>query len=252
LDYALAGARQAVSGNAQTPYGEQVLQSLGLSPESAALTYAAIGLAPAGIEAYAANTWAKQASKYNALARASYADFTTQGIKATPEVMASPQAQALIKEIQAANPGMSPQEAGARAIEYITSSASLPQPRTALPGSTLIKVVPAGASPSPTTGYWISPEQARAIAAMSPEQVAQVLGLPASQAAKMLREGMDFYAITVKPGARANVFVSDVASTTQGVIRMPGGAQQVIVPNRGQWTAPTRVNPSTLKSAGGK
>jgi filamentous hemagglutinin len=61
---------------------------------------------------------------------------------------------------------------------------------------------------------------------------------------------MDFYAITPKVGVMPNVFVSNVASTAQGAATMPGGAQQVIVPNRSLWTAPTPVNPFTLRSTG--
>ena len=85
---------------------------------------------------------------------------------------------------------------------------------------------------------------------MTPEQAWQVLGLPAAQAANIMRNGMDFYAITPKAGVTPNVFVSNVASTTQGAVTMPGGAQQVIVPNRSLWTTPTPVNPFNL-SAGG-
>lgn len=42
------------------------------------------------------------------------------------------------------------------------------------------------------------------------------------------------------------VFVSTVAPTTQGGVVTNGGGQQVIVPNRGQWTAPTPCNPLTI------
>jgi filamentous hemagglutinin len=98
----------------------------------------------------------------------------------------------------------------------------------------------------------MSPQQAQAIAAMTPEQAGQVLGLPAAQAANILRNGMDFYAITPKAGVTPNVFVSNVASTTQGAVTMPGGAQQVIVPNRSLWTTPAPVNPFTLRPTGGQ
>ena len=50
-DYAQAGAKQAVTGNAAVPYGEQVLQSLGLSPQAAAITYGVLGVAPAVLPA---------------------------------------------------------------------------------------------------------------------------------------------------------------------------------------------------------
>ena len=42
-DYMVAGVKQTATGNATLPYGEQVLQSLGLSPQAAAYTYAVLG-----------------------------------------------------------------------------------------------------------------------------------------------------------------------------------------------------------------
>ena len=50
-DYAVAGVKQAATGETQTPYGEQVLQSLGLSPQTAAITYGVLGIAPAAVGA---------------------------------------------------------------------------------------------------------------------------------------------------------------------------------------------------------
>ena len=50
-DYGAAGLNQAITGQTQVTQGEQVLQSLGLSPQTAAYTYAAIGLlTPAAAE----------------------------------------------------------------------------------------------------------------------------------------------------------------------------------------------------------
>jgi filamentous hemagglutinin len=66
-----------------------------------------------------------------------------------------------------------------------------------------------------------------------------------------VQNGVEFYAITPKAGVTPNLFVSNVASTTQGTVTMPGGAQQVIVPNRGLWTEPVPVNPFSLTSKGG-
>jgi hypothetical protein len=70
-------------------------------------------------------------------------------------------------------------------------------------------------STSTTTGYWLGPEQARGIAAISREQPVQLLGLPANQAGKFLTNGVDFYAISVNPGTTVNVFVSNVPNTNQ-------------------------------------
>ena len=85
---------------------------------------------------------------------------------------------------------------------------------------------------------------------MTPEQAGRVLGLPAKQSAEMLQKGVNFYAIAPKPGTTPTVFISNVANTSQGAVTMPGGAQQIIVPNRGQWTAPTQINPYTLRTPG--
>lgn len=87
---------------------------------------------------------------------------------------------------------------------------------------------------------------------MSPEQAGKALGLPATKAANILKNGVDFYAITLKTGTTLIVFVSNMASTTQGAVTMPGTAQQVIVPIRNQWTTPAPVNPFTLRSAGSR
>lgn len=40
------------------------------------------------------------------------------------------------------------------------------------------------------------------------------------------------------PGTSPQAFVSQVAPVQQGAYSAPGGAQQVLVPNRGQWTDP--------------
>jgi filamentous hemagglutinin len=246
LDYGIAGAKQVWTGDATQPYGEQVLQSLGLSPAAASYTYAAIGLTPAAIDAAMANKAVNAAVEQNKLAVASYQDFATGGIKATPEIMQSPQAQALIQEFQAANPGLSTQSVEVMAKSYIESGANLPQAGIAAQGAPLVKVVPKGERPTDYTGYWMSPQQAQAIATMTPEQIGQTLGLPAGQAAKIISNGVDYYAISANPGLTPKVFVSDVATTSQGTVTMPGGAQQVIVPNRSQWTDPVKVNPFTL------
>lgn len=251
-DYGAAGLNQAITGQTQVTNGERVLQSLGLSPQTAAITYGLIGLSPSAVEAVLVNKAVNEASAYNQLVRDSYANFTTNGLKATPEVMATPQVQALIKEIQAGNPNMPQGIVEKLTKDYIESGLMLPNPAIATQGSVLVKVMPAGQSPSAFTGYWMSPEQARAIATMTPEQASQVLGLPASQATNIQKNGLDFYAITPKPGITANVFVSSVAETSQGTTSMTGGAQQVIVPNRNQWTTPIAVNPFSLRTTGVK
>jgi filamentous hemagglutinin len=251
LDATYAGAKQVVSGNPESTFLNQGLQSLGMSPEAAGLVENALGIGSAATAGAVANKVIDQSIALGKLSAASYQNFATNGVTVTSEVMQKPQVQALIKEIQAGSPGMSNLDAINYAKNYIASGATIPQQGIAGPGSTLVKVVPKGGEVTPTTGYWMSPQQAQAIAAMTPEQAGQALGLPADMAANILKNGMDFYAITPKSGMTPNVFVSNVAGTTQGAVTMPGGAQQVIVPNRSQWTTPALVNPFNLLAIGG-
>jgi filamentous hemagglutinin len=223
-----------------------------MSPKAAAWVETGLGIGSAATAWSVANRTVDQTIAFSRLSAASYENFVTNGVKATPDVMQTPVAQALKTEIQVANPTQPLSAVERFAKEYIESGSGLPQMDTAAPGTILIKIVPKGDSVSPYSGYWMSPQQAQAIATMTPEQVGQVLGLPSAQAANILKNGMDAYAIMPKAGATPKVFVSNVAGTTQGAVTMPGGAQQVIVPNRGLWTTPTPVNLFTLRPIGGK
>jgi filamentous hemagglutinin len=246
-DAAYAGAKQTVSGQPESTFFNQALQGLGLSPEAAGYAEFALGLGAAAKAGSVINAATDQAAKLNNLARASYSDFVPNGIKATPEVMNSPQVQAMIQELRAGSPALSADEAKNFVTQWIQSGSTLPSTATAAPGSILIKVVPKGEGVTPYTPYWMSAEQARAIATMTPEQAGKALGLPAEQAWKILNGGVDFYAITPKSGVVPKVFVSDVAATGQGAVNNVANAQQVIVPNRSLWTAPKPINPLTLR-----
>jgi filamentous hemagglutinin len=250
MDAMYSGAKQLFSGNSENTFLIQGLNSLGLSPQASALVEMALGFGSAATAGKVAVRAIDQSIALNKLSAASYENFTTNGVKATAEVMQMPQVQALVREIQAGNAGISIQTAIKYAQDYIVSGSTIPQASIATPGSTLIKVVPKGDGISPYSGYWISPQQAQAIAVMTPEKASQVLGLPATQAARISNSGIDFYAITAKAGVTPNVFVSKIASTAQGAVIMPGGAQQVIVPNRSLWTQPIAVNPFNLSIGG--
>jgi filamentous hemagglutinin len=247
LDAGYAGAKQLVSGNPQSTYVNQGFQALGMSPQAAGLMEAALGIGSAATAAVAANKAVDQAIAISKLSTASYKDFTPIGLEATPAVMQTSQARALVQEIQAGSPGLSEQMATEITKEIIQSGTFLPKVGIATSESILIKVVPKGDGVSQFSPYWMSPNQAREIATMTPEQAAQALGLPASQAARMLSGGMDFYAIVPKPGVQPKIFVSEVAPTLQGTLITAPSAQQVIVPNRNQWSTPVPVNPLTLK-----
>lgn len=242
-----AGAKQVISGNPESTFLNQGLQSLGMSPQAAGLVEAAFGIGSAATATAAANKAIDQAVALGKLSAASYRDFATNGVKATPEVMQTSQVRALVDEIRAENPRMDEAKFDGIVREIIASGSSLPAPAVAAQGSVLIKVVPKGDAVTPYTPFWLSPEQARAIATMTPEQAGQALGLPAAQAAKMFNSGMDFYAITPKSGATPKTFVSGIAPTTQGAVSTAPSAQQIIVPNRSQWSDPKLIDPFTLR-----
>lgn len=84
--------------------------------------------------------------------------------------MQTPQAQALVKEIQAGSPHLSLNDVRDIAAGYIKSGTTIPQTGVATSGSTLVKVVPKGDAVSATTGFWMSLQQAQAVALMTPEQ----------------------------------------------------------------------------------
>jgi filamentous hemagglutinin len=161
--------------------------------------------------------------------------------------MATPQVQALMREVRQSAPGLSDSAVERAVKEFIESGTTLPQIATAIQGSVLIKVVPKGEVPSATSGYFMTPAQAQAVALMSPQQAATTLGLRAQEAARVMTKGMDFLAITPKTGNTPTVFVSDIADASQGKINLTAKGQQVIVPNRSLWSEPKPVNPFTLQ-----
>jgi filamentous hemagglutinin len=73
LDQLQAGAQTAATGKPTLTMGEQALQGLGLSPQAAALTYAALGLSPAAVEGILLNQGINVQAAAYAAARKTYA-----------------------------------------------------------------------------------------------------------------------------------------------------------------------------------
>jgi hypothetical protein len=72
-DFAQVGARTWSSGHLVSPYGEQVLQFLGMSPEAASWVYGLAGLTPVALEGWLANRAVRAWSQGNVAVRATYA-----------------------------------------------------------------------------------------------------------------------------------------------------------------------------------
>jgi filamentous hemagglutinin len=81
------------------------------------------------------------------------------------------------------------------------------------------------------------------------DQIAAKLGLPAEQAVRGSQLGFDVYSMKPLSGADAQAFTSQVAPVQQGAYSAPGGAQQVLIPNRSQWTDPNANKIGEIKGS---
>lgn len=144
LDYSKAGFTQLLNGDVSLTYGEQALQSLGLSPQVAAIAYAGLSIGGAAAGAALENQAGKQAAGFNDAARLTYTNekFGAQGLQPTAEVMKTPQAQAIVDAYVAA--GLPLDKAMNYAGGLIETGTSLPIKFAVNSDTELIKVVPKG------------------------------------------------------------------------------------------------------------
>ncbi len=242
LDYSKAGFEQLVKGDLTPTYGEQVLQSLGFSPEAAALAYGALNLGGTAGAAALINQTGKEAAALNNAARLSYTTekLGAQGLRPTTDVMKTPQAQAVVNTYTEA--GVSLKDAQKYAAGLIETGTTLPTTLVVNADTELIKVVPKGTfggdSVSAYSPYFMTRTEYDALSKLSADQIAAKLGLPAEQAVRGSQLGFDVYSMTPLPGTNPQAFTSQVAPVRQGAYSAPGGAQQVLIPNRSQWTDP--------------
>ena len=72
VDNLITGSNKVATGQPTVTYGEQVLKSLGMSPEAAAIAYALVGVSPVAAEAVLSNAASKARAAENVAARADY------------------------------------------------------------------------------------------------------------------------------------------------------------------------------------
>ncbi|WP_244305944.1 hypothetical protein [Paraburkholderia lacunae] len=242
LDYSKAGFTQFVNGNPASTYGEQALQSLGLSPQAAAIAYAALSVSGTATGAALENQAGKQAAAFNDAARSTYTTekFGTQGLQPTVAVMQTPQAQAVVDAY--VSMGLAQDDATRYARNLINSGSTLPTTFAVNSDTELIKVVPKGTfggdSVSGYSPYFMTRAEYDSLSKLPADQIAAKLGLPAEQAVRGSQLGFDVYAMSPQPRTTPTAFASQVAPVQQGAYTAPGGAQQILVPNRSQWTDP--------------
>lgn len=253
-DNGMTGMTALRTGQATATWGERGFQALGMSPSTAALVYGATQLVPAGVEAYTLNMAVDAQIAANHLARTSYTsigEFSAQGLRVTPEILQTSQAQAIYSQYVEA--GVSADKAMLYTGSLLQTGKGLPEAINVGQDTQLIKLVPRNASGSDGISeyspFFITRQQYNSLAGMTPAQVANYLGLPAEQAIRGSQFGFDVYSMTPKPGQAAAAFSSEVAPVQQGAYSASGGAQQILVPNRGAWTDPNLNKIGTIKGS---
>ncbi|WP_236109292.1 hemagglutinin repeat-containing protein [Pandoraea fibrosis] len=242
FDYSRAGFIQAVNGGYTPTYGERALQSLGLDSQSAALAYAALSLGGAATGSVIQTQAGKQAAAFNEAARLTYTTekFGTQGVQVSGAVMQTPQAQAIVDVYLAA--GYAQDDAVRYARNLISSGTTLPTKFDVGSNTELIKIMPKGIYSGDVIGetspYFITRAEYESLSKLPVDQIAAKLGLPAMQAIRGSQLGFDVYSMSPLPKTVPVAFSSQVAPVQQGAYSAPGGAQQILVPNRTQWTDP--------------
>ena len=165
----------------------------------------------------------------------------THGVKPLTEsqVLSDPVASMIYGSYRSQN--IPPGKALECTNNLIKTGAQKPMPVTMTSKSELIKIVPRGSSVEAHSPYFMTRAEYDKLAKLPAHEMANRLGLPAAQGLQGSRIGFDVYSINPKPNISATVYQNQVAPLHQGSYLAQGGAQQTLVPNRGQWTNPTKI-----------
>jgi len=163
--------------------------------------------------------------------------FTTQGVSAQEAarfLTSTPDGQALLRQMAEASPDTDSKKLFERALGYVQSGTQPPL-RESSPGA-LVKIVPEGQGVSSYSPFFTTPEQLEG-AVRSGRPLSDVFGLPAASDAARY----DVYEI--HPVGDAEVLRSTIAPTEElgGKLTTQGGAEQIIVPNRRQFSEPKKL-----------
>jgi len=84
------------------------------------------------------------------------------------------------------------------------------------------------------------PSISKELTTLPANQIGEKLGIPSEQAIRGGASGFDVCAM--KPSrAKAIAYKSTIAPIVQENYSAPGGAEQVLVPNRAEWTKPVKI-----------
>jgi len=165
--------------------------------------------------------------------------FRTHGVsvKEAEKFLKTEAGQKYKKSILESSPSNSDDVAKMYALEHLTSGEPLPE--LTKWSEPVFKVVPSGEGISDYTPYFTTMDELSQVAKLG-TSVASRFGLPIQSSAVKY----DIYKI--EPIGEVEVFINNIAPTTQfsdGVkISQKGGARQILVPNRHQFTKPEKLN----------
>ena len=165
-------------------------------------------------------------------------DFETQGLK-NIDPMRLPDGVKMVRELEKS--GVSTEDAKRIAQGYISSGSTPPVATPLDITDKLVKVVPSGGAPGANSGYWMTESQLKNLQ-QNPAELSNKLGLPPN----MQVSSYDIFEIKPRQGALA--FESTIAPTTvNGVPDTVGGAKQMIVVDRNQFTPPVKTGSITTQ-----
>ena len=123
--------------------------------------------------------------------------------------------------------------------EMYRSSNNRPNIRTVKEGMELYKIVPKNSIVHDRTPYWLTKEELINIL-NSNKGIENMLALPEESCIGVY----EIYKITLKDNVnlkKVRIFESRIAPSKQGTVKRKGGAKQILVPNRRQWTAAVKI-----------
>ncbi|MEZ5664036.1 MAG: hypothetical protein R3E94_11000, partial [Burkholderiaceae bacterium] len=165
--------------------------------------------------------------QYNEKTRTEARTFETQGVsrQAALDYLETPEGRLYRQRLIEGAPDKPVSEIRRWAINQITSGRELPRMETLT--EPLVKIVPQGQRPSPHSPYWTREADLDA-AIKEGQNLSHRFGLPVAS------ESLQYDVYRITPKRPTEVFVNTVAPTSEldGQVTKPGGARQVLIPNR--------------------
>ena len=123
--------------------------------------------------------------------------------------------------------------------EMYRSSSNRPNLRAVKEGMELYKIVPKNEILHPKSPYWITKNELIKIF-NNEKDIEDMLALPEGSCKGIY----DIYKITLKNDQdikNIRIFESRIAPSRQGSLKRKGGAKQILIPNRRQWTDAVKI-----------